>query len=293
MKAWSGGRRSPPLAAVTPGITAAYLVVAALPLVAGGGSSARGEILVAHLLALFGCAALAVSRACAAWRDGGARGPSALDWLPVALVPFLYWELPYLNQVFAVGYRDATIVALEGAVFPGDFSRSWAGALDVPLVSEALHLAYLCFYPMIFGPPLLFYLTGRREPFERTLFGVMLAFTLCFTVFLAFPVQGPRFAGAAPPGIPEGPVRRLALFVLEAGSSRGTAFPSSHVAVAVVQSMVAVRLQPRIAPALWVTTFGLAAGAVYGGFHYAIDVVLGAAVGAGAAIVALRLGQGR
>jgi membrane-associated phospholipid phosphatase len=69
------------------------------------------------------------------------------------------------------------------------------------------------------------------------------------------------------------------LWLLEAGSARGTAFPSSHVAVAVVQSAFALKYQRRVGWVATVATILIGCGAVYGGFHYATDVIAGAALG--------------
>src|SRR5690606_41529793 len=81
----------------------------------------------------------------------------------------------------------------------------------------------------------------------------------------------------SPPGggLEAGPVYRLAHRILEAGSAQGAAFPSSHVAVAAAQTAMVARLLPRLSPLVAVLTVGLAAGAVYGGFHYATDVMAG------------------
>jgi membrane-associated phospholipid phosphatase len=38
-------------------------------------------------------------------------------------------------------------------------------------------------------------------------------------------------------------------------------------------------LLPRLAPVIGVLTIGLALGAIYGGFHYAIDALAGAVLG--------------
>jgi membrane-associated phospholipid phosphatase len=108
---------------------------------------------------------------------------------------------------------------------------------------------------------------------------VLLAFVACYAVFLPFPVQGPWYTWPHPPAVPDGPVRDLVQRLLTAGSSRGTAFPSSHVAVSVAQTLALARVAPRLAPPAAVATVLLAAGAMYGGFHYGVDVAAGAALG--------------
>jgi membrane-associated phospholipid phosphatase len=115
---------------------------------------------------------------------------------------------------------------------------------------------------------------------------MLLTFTLTmvvsFIAFSVFPVAGPRFAWPAPPGIPDGPFRAATLFLLERGSTRGTAFPSSHVAIAVAQTLSMLRWRPRFGGVVGTMTILLAIGAVYGGFHYAIDAIVGGMVGLGA-----------
>jgi membrane-associated phospholipid phosphatase len=152
-------------------------------------------------------------------------------------------------------------------------------------ISDLLHLGYLLYYPIVYVPPLVLYLSDRRDGFEQTVFAVMLTYVVCFSIFVMFPVEGPRYAWGPSPNVPVGALRPMALAILERGSSRGTAFPSSHAAVATVQAVLALRLQPRLGIVVAVATALLMLGAVYGGFHYAVDVIAGAVVGTVLAIV--------
>ena len=93
-----------------------------------------------------------------------------------------------------------------------------------------------------------------------------------------FPVQGPRYFGP-PEGVPDGPMRRLTLLILENGSSRGAAFPSAHMSIMTAQAVLALRLQPKLGALLTLGMLGVGVGAVYGGFHYAVDMAAGALVG--------------
>jgi membrane-associated phospholipid phosphatase len=213
-------------------------------------------------------------------RSRGRQWEMLADWLPLLLVPFLYAELPYLIRgAGGPEFRDAVIQVWEQALFRGQPARTVAAALPNVALSELLHAAYLSYYPLIYGPPLLLYVTGRRDAFAETVFVVMLAYVVCFATFVIFPVQGPRYLWPAAAEMPEGPMRTLAVGILERGSSRGAAFPSSHVAVAVAQALMAFRWRARGAAVYAVAAVGLALGAVYGGFHYATDVLVGAGVG--------------
>lgn len=255
----------------------AYLIIALIPLIAGGLRGWRLPLLAAHFVVLLWLGYLASDTSL---QDRGSDLRLTLgEWTPLLLIPLAYAELPHINQVFSTGYYDGWILEFEQAVFRGDPSATWAGAFPTRWFSELIHASYLSYYALIYAPPLMYYVTGNRRAFFTASTAVMLTFFACLVVFVLFPVQGPRYLRPAPVGIPDGPVRALVLWVLEGGSSQGAAFPSSHVAVAVAQVAVMTRFYPRSSVALGVLTAGLALGAVYGGFHYATDAVAGAVVG--------------
>jgi membrane-associated phospholipid phosphatase len=210
----------------------------------------------------------------------GTRRPNALtQWIPLLLVPALYTELPHVAAGLSHAMHDARVIGWELALFGESPARTFAARASWPWLSETLHAGYLSYYALIYGPPLLLFATGRRRAFGEATFALMLAFVCCYAVFACFPVQGPWFEWPAPAAIPRGPVRLAVERLLHAGSSRGTAFPSSHVAVSLTQSLVMLRLARPVGVACAVCTLALALGAVYGGLHYGIDVLVGAALG--------------
>jgi membrane-associated phospholipid phosphatase len=184
-----------------------------------------------------------------------------------------------LPRIEIGGLRDDAVQRWESVLFGvspvESASMHWPNAL----LSEALHAAYLSYYLIIYGPPLLLYLRGQLAEFRTATAGLMTMFAICYVLFIVFPVAGPRYEWSAPPSVFDGPVRRFVLRLLAAGSSRGTAFPSSHVAVATVQTILAFRWSTRTGLLLCALTSCLGIGAVYGGFHYGIDVLAGALLG--------------
>ena len=155
------------------------------------------------------------------------------------------------------------------------------------LLSELLHLSYLSYYFIIYLPPILLWARKREQAFWHTTAALMAVFAICYLIFTVFPVQGPRYVWAPPLNVPSGPVRAFALSLLQAGSSRGTAFPSSHVAVAFTQTVVALYWQRTVGIACLVLSVLLGIGAVWGGFHYGVDVLAGAVLGLAIGAVAL------
>ncbi len=210
------------------------------------------------------------------------------DWYPLAAMPLLYTELATLNvAVWGGRFFDTLIQGVEQAFFGTQPSYALSRALPYLALSEPLHASYLSYYFIIYGPPLLLYLLGRRGDFRRLVFPLMLTFFVHYLFFVYFPVQGPRYIFPAPGGVlAEGPVYRLAHRLLEAGSSRGAAFPSSHVAVSTAQVILVFRFLPRLGPLVALLALGLAFGAVYGGFHYATDAICGFILGVAVVLAA-------
>jgi membrane-associated phospholipid phosphatase len=136
------------------------------------------------------------------------------------------------------------------------------------------------------------YARRDMEAFQRTAMAFTIAMTACLVMFCVFPVEGPRYVWPAPPGVPDGPARRLVMDLLAAGSSRGTAFPSSHQAIALVMSLSSMQWDRRLGWPVLVASLLLGVGAVYGGFHYATDMIAGVGI-AVAAWMAVRRGPGR
>lgn len=226
-----------------------------------------GDLLVLVLLAL-------LERSDPASRVTGA----AALWYPLLLIPVFYAQLGVIG--LSVGdARDAIVQGWEAALFGGPLSVTWRERMPSPLLSSLLHLCYLAHYFVYMGVPLWLYLRAGREACERALFGITLAFYVCFLVSAFFPVAGPWYAYARPAGTAAAVApARLVHAVLDSGASYGTAFPSSHVAASWVAVLMAVRDARRLALGLAPVVLGLALGTVYGQFHYAVDALAGAGV---------------
>ena len=250
------------------GLAGLYLLVTAPTLLPGPWTT--GHVVLAGLH--FTVCALCLQQA---------RGPEDLGWLSswaaLILIPLFYTEIALLNQSFGAGYHDSLVLSWEGFLF-GSPATELAGKYPYPLLSESLHLAYFSYYPTVYIPPLILFFSRRHEAFQTTVVTLLATASVCFVFFVYFPVQGPRYFGP-PESIPGGPIRALTLFILENGSSRGAAFPSSHMAMTVCQAMVQLRYQPPIGILVTLISVGVGVGAVYGGFHYAIDMLAGAVVG--------------
>jgi membrane-associated phospholipid phosphatase len=261
-------------------ILAAYLAVTAVPVIRWSHATGSWWPLVAHL------AALCLAIACAV--DTRRTTRAFRDWTPLLLGPFLYLELRWVVAGTGRPHLDHLVRGWEAQLFASDPSSTLALGWHSLALSELLHLCYVSYYALVYLPPALLWLRGRHPAFASTVLALVVVYALCFATYALFPVDGPRFLHG-PSLAPSGPVRAFVVRLLESGSSRGTAFPSSHVAASLVAALCALRFQPRVGAVVATLAVGLAIGAVYGGYHYAIDVVAGVVTGGIAYAVALGL----
>ncbi len=214
--------------------------------------------------------------------DRSRLGMFLLAIYPIILFSFFYIEQEFLNDVFFPDrYFDEEIIAIEEAIFRSLPSNQFHEWVPIKAVGEYLHFCYFIYYLITPGLLVAVWAGSGRAAFERSLAAVCLVFFCSFAFFIAMPVTGPYHVW--PVGPPEGygyVMPKVARFFIDRGSSIGTAFPSSHVSVSVAAWMMVSRyatLPWKIAYAAVVPA--LALGAVYGGFHYAIDIVAGAILG--------------
>ena len=201
-----------------------------------------------------------------------------LDWLVLTIGPVMYVELRWIIAGMGLPHRDAWAIAWEQALFPDNPSATLAPRFSSVALSEALHLAYAAYYLLVYLPPIALYLRGQRDAFMATVLALTIVYGTCFITYALLPVDGPRYL-VGPAAAPEGPVRAFVLALLDQGSSRGTAFPSSHVAASVVSSLCALQYQRRVGVVVSVVTAALTVATVYGGFHYAVDALVGVILG--------------
>ncbi len=257
------------------------------PLAGRGGDRAR--------LFVGGGPAGAAASSGPAGRTGGTPPPGLATHLvrflrvsyPVFLTPLLYTELASLNQLHVQGYLDPLVQGWEEALFGAQLSVVWARHHPWRWLSELMHLGYFSYYLLIPISSILVYRRGGQRELHRFSVITALGFFLCYLTFVVFPVTGPRYLYDQLQGTPAQALLFDAVHAIaEGGSSKGTAFPSSHVAATVAAWLACRRVARRW---FWISAPFVALltlGTVYGRFHYAVDALAGLAVG----VAAWRLG---
>jgi membrane-associated phospholipid phosphatase len=218
----------------------------------------------------------------------------AHDWLPAIFFTSAFEEVSFLSLTLRGTWQNPTLLAWESALFavpPGEWLRQYSS----PWFSELLEVGYASFYPLypVVGGVLW---TWRERPrftgaFRRMTDALSVGYVICYTIYLLFPTLSPSHYVGIDTGRANSsgaPFHFFVRLVQENAGVRGNAFPSAHIMLAVVVLVFAWRYLPRAAPWILVCILLTCAGAVYDGYHYALDVIGGAAIGlfVGAAFVA-------
>jgi membrane-associated phospholipid phosphatase len=217
-------------------------------------------------------------------KRAGKTGMSVLRfirlWYPILSYTFFYQELEILNSFFTGGSFDEAIIALEASVFRGQPSLWLSEVFKFSLLSEYLHLSYFSYYFLIPSLGFTLYFKKRWKEFRLFVFSLTTGFFFCFIIFIFYPVHGPfyQFEMIGPP-LSQYPFYKLIHFIIDRWDSSGTAFPSSHVAVALLVLLWARQYERRVFRILAPFVTGLIVGTVYCRVHYAVDALAGILVG--------------
>ncbi len=264
----------------------AYLGVVVLLLLvlgAGLGRHTRPWPLIAYHLLLTGAALTA--RYLPRWWDH----PVARFlrwWYPVILMFFCFTAVGWMIHIIRPAFIDPLLIDLERALF----GVMWTPLLQRfahPLLTEVMYFFYTSYYFLIPGLGLPLYLAWRRRgiaergpQFREYMLAVTLTFWVCYLHFLVTPGAGPVFWAGYPGPVltlQGGPITAFEQWLFERGAIVGGAFPSSHVAVAFVIAIYALRY--RVAGWFFApVAVGLSSSTMYSGYHYGVDVVWGIVV---------------
>lgn len=146
---------------------------------------------------------------------------------------------------------------------------------------QVLELSYLLCYVVVPAAFLMVWTRGTSADADSYWTPVLLSGFVCYGTLPWLVARPPRAVdGRAPAG-----VGRVNAYVLDRVSHGLNTFPSGHVAVSLAAALEVWTLRPAAGMALTAIALAIAAGAVAGRYHYAIDVVLGLAIGIAAAII--------
>jgi membrane-associated phospholipid phosphatase len=196
------------------------------------------------------------------------------DWLTVGLFLVPYWQTGQFFQ--APNHRiEERLMAFDRWLMPraagaSGTSRSAFGAV--------LEIAYLFCYPLVPLGLLALYAVGQRDHVAGFWLVVLVATYVCYAITPFVPAYPPRdLAGA--PSVPAqtSKTRIFNRWILKHGSIHAISFPSAHVASTFAVSLALLHYAPVMGFIFLFISVWISLGAVIGRYHYALDVLAGAA----------------
>lgn len=208
------------------------------------------------------------------------------DWLPAPMTLVAYWQA---GQFFTRANEKAqrALVRFDESLFRFLRSRFGPGA---GWASAYFEFAYLFCYPMVLLGVGALYLMGLRDHADRFWAVVLPATYACYLVLPFIQVLPPwLLEGPMPKG--GGPFQRVNLWINRHFSVRVDTFPSAHVATAVATALTLLLFSSAVGLLFLWLAVSIAIGCVVRRYHYALDVLLGAALALLVFLLNLRLGS--
>ncbi len=159
-------------------------------------------------------------------------------------------------------------------------SDQWCRIFAISLPAWAasiLELSYLLCYVLVPVAFVLVWTSGTMADVDRFWTAVLLSGFFCYASLPWLVSRPPRTLNAAL--VANAGVHRVNEFVLKRISHGLNTFPSGHVAVSLAAALEVMSISQPAGIVLLVIASAIAAGAVLGRYHYALDVVVGAILG--------------
>ena len=193
---------------------------------------------------------------------------------PLLLLPYLYKETDYFNNLFFRENLDLFFSQIEYVLFHAQPSLIFSEKFHACWFSELMYFGYFSYYLLIVSVPLYAYFKLGKEAAGRMIFIIMNSFLIYYLVFILFPVAGPQFyfsdqMSTLPEGYVFGPAMK---FIQQNGEGQTGAFPSSHVSICLILLYLCFTKIRKLLLYVLIISVLLILSTVYLKAHYVIDI---------------------
>jgi membrane-associated phospholipid phosphatase len=191
---------------------------------------------------------------------------------PIILFTFTYEQTGRLNKILFNALLDPIFQNLDHLMFGLQPAISLAQWFPQTWVVEYMHFSYFTYYFIIPSMGLiLFYSIRDKTPFLDYMFSLCNTFYFCYLIYIFLPVLGARLFDMNE--FPNGRLfTRIMKMIYDNFEIEGAAFPSSHIAVALVVLYYAFKYIPKTTWIYAPIIISLMVSTVYCRYHYVIDV---------------------
>ena len=193
---------------------------------------------------------------------------------PVFFLSFFYTETGYLKNIIFPHDFDIYFVTAEQFLWGMQPSLQFAQVMPQGWFNEFMNICYFSYYPLIMGICIVFYFDNKQHS-PKSIFTIVFSFYMYYLFYDIVPVVGPQFhfntlyTDTEPPYF-FGKFMRYILTNLEKPTG---AFPSSHVGIALIISVITFKHLKKYFYYSLLFVFGICFATVYLKAHYLVDVI--------------------
>jgi len=216
---------------------------------------------------------------------------------PLAIIFYGWNELDALvPMIFGSYWATDFIVNLDQWIF-GVHPTIWVQNLFTPWLDELMNFFYAGYYTLFLFVPLSLYMLKKRKAAIAIFSLATLTYLSNYLIFYILPVLGPKslymFQNMQINEQTGFLFTELNRFIQSNGGIKGGAFPSSHVAGAIVWALCALKYNRKLGILLSPIAIGIAFSRVYMGLHHAVDPIAGILWGILCYIIGLKIIRSR
>lgn len=202
------------------------------------------------------------------------------DWIPLMLLIVAYrWMGLVLNRNDGtIADRDAILARIDRLLcFGHDPVATLQHLGGLPLLEWATfcYAGYFILYPLCLGAV---FALDREEPFRELALALALALAVGYVGYSIVPAQGPAYASHLIPPLDHMYFRAMRAAVIDPLKIRRDCMPSLHTCTSLLLFWGCWRHRRRLAWCIAPVVVTIPFACVYLGFHYLIDVIVGAAL---------------
>jgi len=212
---------------------------------------------------------------------------------PIAVLLYGWLELNPLLLMFFDSFWGTDIIVRWDKLIFGVYPTVWMQRLYRPWLDEIMNFIYASYYTFFLLIPLYFYVRKRKQEAYAIYSLATFTYFTNYVLFFLIPVLGPK----AVPLLQQLQIKEHTGYLFTAlnrilqasGGVAGAAFPSSHVAGALVWMLAGWRYSKKVGFISAPISLTIGVSTVYMNLHHAVDPISGYIWGAICFFIALKL----
>lgn len=197
---------------------------------------------------------------------------------PLVLYGYFFESVSHLNLLIFHDYIDVFFQKIDFSIFGYQPTLYLGTHFDTFFLQELFHFSYFSYYLMFLILTVTLFVKRKYEYLGEFIFTLSFVFYICFLTYVILPVIGGRFYPEAmelTKTLRYGIFTKIMAEIYIHSPHLGGAFPSSHVAIALVLMLSALKYEKKLGFVFIPITFLLSIATVYCHYHYFTDVLGG------------------